>query len=82
MEHRVPHAVLSDGEVDCEVDRRLVPCDPTTGGRSCHVQWKGLPPEETERLTASKLKNMTDVVQDHFELKELSNKGRPAARVV
>ena len=43
------------------------------------MQWKGLPPEEHEWLTGSKLKNATDVVQDH--LNELSRKGRPAARV-
>ena len=41
--------------------------------------WKGLPPEENEWLTESKLKNATDVVQDY--LNELSNKGRSAARV-
>ena len=35
--------------------------------------------EENEWLPESKLKNATDVVQDY--LNELSNKGRPAARV-
>ena len=43
------------------------------------MSWKGLPPEENEWLTASKLQNAADVVQDY--LTELSDRGRPAARV-
>ena len=54
--------VLDDGEMECEVDRGLAHCDTKTGSRSYYVQWKGLPLEENERLTASKLKNVTDVV--------------------
>ena len=74
-----PPAVLDDGEVECEIEKILAHRDTKTGRRSYYVQWKGLPPEENEWLTASKLKNATDVVQDYLE--ELSNKGRPAARV-
>lgn len=43
------------------------------------MQWKGLPPKKNELLTASKLNNSTDVVQDY--LNELDNRGRQAARV-
>ncbi len=43
------------------------------------MQWKGLPPAGNEWLTASKLKNATDVVQDYLD--EPSNRGRQAARV-
>jgi len=75
--------VLDDGEVDCtltcEIDKILAHRDTKTGHRSYYVQWKGLPPEENECLTASKLKNATDVVQDYLD--ELSNRGRQAARV-
>ena len=74
-----PPAVLDDGEVECEIDKILAHRDTKTGRRSYYVQWRGLPPEENEWLTASKLKNATDVVQDY--LNELSNRGRQAARV-
>ena len=74
-----PPAVLADGEVECEIDKVLAHHDTKSGRRSYYVQWKGLPPEENEWLTASKLKNAADVVQDY--LNELSNRGRPAARV-
>ena len=74
-----PPAVLDDGEVECEMDKILAHRDSKTGRRSYYVQWKGLPPEENEWLTASKLKNAADVVQDYLD--DLSNKSRPAARV-
>ena len=74
-----PPAVLVDGEVECEFDKILAHRDTKTGRRSYYVQWRGLPPEENEWLTASKLKNATDVVQDY--LNELSNRGRQAATV-
>jgi hypothetical protein len=65
--------------VECEIDKILAHCDTKTGRRSYYVQWKGLPPEENEWLTASRLKNATDVVQDYLD--ELSNRDRQAARV-
>ena len=74
-----PPAVLDDGEVECEIEKILAHRDTKTGRRSYYVQWRGLPPEENEWLTASKLKNATDVVQNY--LNELSNRGRQAARV-
>ena len=74
-----PPAVLDDGEVECEIDKILAHRDTKTGCRSYYMQWRGLPPEENEWLTASKLKNATDVVQDYLD--ELSNRGRQTARV-
>jgi len=74
-----PPAVFDDGEVECEIDKILAHRDTKTGCRSYYVQWKGLPPEENEWLTASKLKSATDVVQDYLD--ELSNRDRQAARV-
>ena len=72
-----PPAVLDDGEVEREIDKILAHHDTKTGRRSYYVQWSGLPPEENERLTAGKLKNATDVVQDYPN--ELSNRGRQVA---
>ena len=74
-----PPAVLDDGEVECGMVNILAHRDTKTGRRSYYVQWKGLPPEENEWLTASKLKNATVVVQDYLD--ELRNRGRQAARV-
>ena len=74
-----PPAVLGAGEVECEIDNILAHRVSKTGRRSYYVQWKGLPPEENEWLTASKLKNAADVVQDYLD--DLSNNSRPAARV-
>ncbi len=74
-----PPAVLDDGEVECEIDKLLAHRDTKTGCRSYFVQWNGLPPEENEWLTASKLKNGTDIVQGYLD--ELSNRGMQAARV-
>ena len=74
-----PPAVLDDGEVECEIDKIRANRDTKTGCRSYYVQWKGLPPAGSEWLTASKLKNATDVVQDYLD--ELSNRSRQAAKV-
>ena len=74
-----PPAVLDDGETECEIDKILAHRDFKTGRRSYYVQWKGLPPEENEWLTASKLRNAADVVQDYLD--ELHNKDRQAGRV-
>lgn len=74
-----PPAVLDDGEVECEIDKVLAHRDTKTGRRSYYVQWRGLPPEENEWLSASKLRNATDVLQDYLD--ELSKDSRPAARV-
>ena len=71
--------MLDDGEVECEIDKILAHRDSKTGRRSYYVQWKGLPPEENEWLTASKPKNAADVVQDYLD--DLRNKSRPAASV-
>ena len=74
-----PPAVLDDGETECEIDKILAHRDSKTGRRSYYVQWKGLPPEENEWLTASKLRNAADVVQDYLD--EMHNKDRQAGRV-
>ena len=74
-----PPAVLDDGEVECETEKILAHRDTKTGRRPYYVQWRGLPPEENEWLSASKPRNAADVVQDY--LRELSKEGRPAARV-
>jgi hypothetical protein len=74
-----PPAVSDDSEVECEIDKILAHRDTKTGRRSYYVQWKGLPPEDNEWLTASKLKDVTYVVQDCLD--ELSNRGRQAAGV-
>ncbi|KAL3135987.1 hypothetical protein ABBQ32_007027 [Trebouxia sp. C0010 RCD-2024] len=74
-----PPAVLDDGEVECTIEKVLAHCDTTTGRRSYYVQRRGLPPEDSERSTASKLRNAADVVQDFSH--GLSSKSRPAARV-
>ena len=74
-----PPAVLDHGETECEIEKILAHRDTKTGRRSYYVQWRGLPLEENEWMTASKLKNAADVVQDYLD--ELKNKGRPAARM-
>ena len=74
-----PPAVLDDGEVECEIEKILAHRDTKTGRRPYYVQWRGLPPEENEWLSASKPRNAADVVQDY--LGELSKEGRPACRV-
>ncbi|DBA74919.1 TPA: hypothetical protein ACH3X2_14289 [Trebouxia sp. C0005] len=74
-----PPAVLPDGEVECEIEKVLAHHDSKTGRRSYLVQWRGLPSIENQWLTASRLKNATDVVQAY--LNGLSDKGRAAARV-
>lgn len=71
--------VSDDGEVECELDKIVAHRDTKTGHRAYHVQWRGLPPRKHEWLTASKVQNASDVMQDYLD--ELSNRGRQAARV-
>ncbi len=68
-----PYTVSNDDGAECEIDMILARCDTRTRCRSYYVQWKGLPPEQNEWLTASKLKDATDGVK--ASLDELNNTG-------
>ncbi len=70
-----PPAVSDDGETESE---NLAHCDTKTGRRLYYVQWQGLPPEENECMTASRLKIAVDVVQAY--LHELKTKGQTCCK--